>query len=698
VRDRDAMIEERGDRHRALGGRVTDVRPEGAPVDPAGPPAQPPNVLVILLDDVGFGASSAFGGPVSMPTADRLAGGGLRYSRFHTAVLGASTRAALLSGRSRHGADASPDTAVGLPEILRRNGYNTAQFGKCHEVPIRESGPTGPFDRWPTQSGFERFYGFIGGETSQYAPALIDGLTPIEAPNDPRYHLMPDLADKAIAYVRQQQSIAPDAPFFVYFAPGATHAPHHVPKEWIARYEGRFDAGWDVQREQTLARQRELGIVAADSELTARPEGLPAWDDVPDGRKPALARQMEVYAAFLEYADHHTGRLIDAIEELDVLEDTLVFYLLGDGGASAAGGVHGAYMLTAAANGGGDLETVEFWNEHLDDVGGPEAYNHYSSAWAHAMCTPDPLSEPATSPASPGDAPRTGAIVHWPGRLAASAAGEVREQWHHVVDLAPTVLDVAGIAAPGFVQGVGQESMHGASMAYSFDDASVELGRDQPPAPGAASRGDERALEHMKLDLAGCGSSSKGDRLRLYPGMTRLGEQVAINVRNRSFSVTAELAASDGRPIDGAIVVQGGRTGGWSFFAEDGRLGFHYNHCGLQRWTTLSDAAMGAGFHLVRVEFAYDGGGLGKGGDVTLFIDGKVVGTGRVEQTHTLYFSFDEGLDAGCDTGTPVYDGYKNRGGPLDGELEWAEVALGVDDHNHLVDPEEHLRAALRHQ
>lgn len=745
------------------------------------PPKSAPNVLIILLDDVGFGASSAFGGPVHMPTAERLADAGLKYSRFHTTALCSPTRAALLSGRNHHAVgmghitetatpspgyrSTRPNSAVPLPEILRQNGYNTAQFGKCHEVPVWETGPTGPFDHWPAFSGFERFYGFIGGETNQWTPALVDGVTAVEPSTADGYHLMPDLADKAIEYVRQQKSLTPDKPFFIYFAPGATHAPHHVPKDWIAKYRGAFDEGWDAHRDKTFARQIALGVIAPDSELTARPEGLPAWDDVPAERKPILAHQMEVYAAFLEYADFHTGRVIDALDEQGILDETLVYYIIGDNGASAEGGINGAYMLTTASNGGGELETVEFWNEHLDKVGGPEAYNHYSVAWAHAMCTPYQWTKQV---ASHYGGTRNGTIVHWPASI--EGAGEVRDQWHHVIDIAPTILDVASLAEPHTVNGVTQIPMHGVSMAYSFNaadaperhvtqyfelmgnrgiyhqgwtaqtkhrtpwdvvskapdfsadvwelyDTSVDwtqsndLSSSHPEKLAelqqlflieAARHNvfplDDRAAERMNPAIAGRPTLVTGTSLRLYPGMIRLGENVALNVKNRSYSVTAQVTVPADSSLDGAIVAQGGRTGGWSFFAEGGKLGYHYNYCGLLRSTVISDRAIGSGEHLVRVEFAYDGGGIGRGGNVTLFIDGEAAGSGRVEHTHPLYYSFDEGMDAGEDTGMPAYEGYREWGGKFSGTLEWAEVALGEDDHSHLIDPEEHLNAAMRHQ
>jgi arylsulfatase A-like enzyme len=371
------------------------------PIEPLRPPEGAPNVLVILLDDVGFGASSAFGGPCRMPTAERLAAGGLKFNRFHTTALCSPTRQALLTGRNHHSAGMGGITeiATGAPgyssvlpksmsplaQTLKLNGYATAQFGKCHEVPVWQASPVGPFDQWPTGGGgFEYFYGFVGGEANQWYPTLYEGTTPIEPKQTPEqgYHLVADMTDKAISWVSQQKALAPDRPFFVYFAPGATHAPHHVPKEWADKYQGQFDRGWDRLREGTFARQKALGVVPADCELTPRPSGIPAWDEMPEALKPVLRRQMEVYAGFLEYTDHHIGRLIDGLERLQVLGDTLVYYITGDNGASAEGTLNGAYNEMANFNGLAALETPEFLLARLDKLGGPESYNHYAVGWA----------------------------------------------------------------------------------------------------------------------------------------------------------------------------------------------------------------------------------------------------------------------------------------------------------------------------
>ena len=437
----------------------------------------------MLIDDCGFGAPSAFGGPCATPNAERLASGGLKFNRFHTTALCAPTRAALLTGRNHHtvgmgaitelatsapgNSSVRPDSTAPLAEVLQLNGYSTAQLGKCHEVPVWETSPMGPFRQWPTGSGFEYFYGFIGGETNQYYPAIYEGTTPLEPNKTPAegYHFTEDMTDKAIGWVRQQKALMPDKPFFMYYAPGATHAPHQVAPEWSAKYKGRFDAGWDVLREETFARQKELGVIPAEAELTARPDEIPSWDDMPDDLKPVLARQMEVYAGFLEHTDYHIGRLIDTLDSLEVLDDTLVYYIIGDNGASAEGTLNGTFNETLMLNGAAAFETAEAMAAHVDDFGTPVAYNHYAVGWSHAMNTPFQWTKQV---ASHWGGTRNGTIVHWPNGF--TAKGETRSQFAHVIDLAPTVLAAAGIPAPSFVKGIQQLPMHGSSMAYCFAD------------------------------------------------------------------------------------------------------------------------------------------------------------------------------------------------------------------------------------
>jgi arylsulfatase A-like enzyme len=437
-------------------------------IAPLRPPAGAPNVLIVLLDDVGFGSSSAFGGPVNMPTAERLAATGLKFNRFHTTALCSPTRQALLTGRNHHAVGMGgiteiatsapgynsirPNTAAPLAETLKLNGYSTAQFGKCHEVPVWETSPMGPFTAWPTGGGgFEYFYGFIGGEAHQYYPAIYEGTTPVEPNKTPEegYHFMVDMTDKAIKWVRQQKALMADKPFFVYFAPGAAHAPHHVPAEWADRYKGRFDAGWDKQREEIIERQKALGVIPQDAELTRRHAEIPAWDDMPEALLPVLRRQMEMFAGFLEHADNQVGRLIDALGDIDVLDNTLVYYIIGDNGASAEGTVNGTFNEMINFNGAAALETPEFLMEHLDELGGPTSYNHYAVGWAHAMNTPYQWTKQV---ASHWGGTRNGTIVHWPSGVQSS--NELRTQFHHVIDIAPTVLEAAGLPQPVSLNGI----------------------------------------------------------------------------------------------------------------------------------------------------------------------------------------------------------------------------------------------------
>jgi arylsulfatase A-like enzyme len=753
------------------------------PIEPLLPPAGAPNVLVVLLDDVGFGASSAFGGPCSTPTAERLAGAGLRFNRFHTTALCSPTRQALLTGRNHHSvgmgsitetatsapgnSSLRPNTKAPLPETLRLNGYSTAQFGKCHEVPAWQTSPMGPFDAWPTGGGgFETFYGFIGGEANQWAPALYSGTTPIEPPAaaEDGYHLTEDLVDHACAWVREQKALMPDKPFFVYLAPGAAHAPHHVAPEWIEKYRGKFDDGWDVQRERTFARQKELGVIPPEAELTARHDEILAWDDMPDDLKPVLAREMETYAGFLEHTDVQVGRLIDALEDLGVLDDTIVYYIIGDNGASAEGTINGAFNEMANFNGMAALETPEFMRAKMDDFGSPSSYNHYSVGWAWAMDTPYQWTKQV---ASHWGGTRNGTIVHWPSHIA--ERGGLRSQFAHVIDVAPTILEAAGLPEPTMVNGVLQSPMEGTSMVYAFDDAESperhdlqyfemfgnrgvyhrgwsavtkhrtpwvmtgaqpafdddvwelydgttdfsqarDLAADRPDVLAKLQRLwlieatkynvlplDDRTAERLVPELAGRPTLIRGDSQLFLPGMGRLSENSVVGIKNRSFSVTAQVdVAPNG--ADGVLITQGGRFGGWAVHATGGRLTFTYNVLGINQYDVVADAQVPAGKHQLRVEFAYDGGGLGKGGDVTLFHDGTPVGHGRVEATQAIIFSADETTDIGYESGTSVSSAYSPGTSRFTGRIDWVQLDVGKDDHDHFISPEERLRVAMARQ
>lgn len=446
-------------------------------------PDNAPNVVIVLIDDIGFGHASAFGGPIHMPTLEKLASRGLKYNRFHTTALCSPTRTALLTGRNHHINNAGaimelatafpgntgirPESVAPLAEILRLNGYSTAAFGKYHETPPWEASVSGAFDRWPTRSGFDKFYGFIGGETNQWAPAIYDGITRVEPPHDPNYHFTTDMTNQAIGWVQFQQSLTPDKPFYMYFATGATHAPHHVPKEWIAKYKGQFDQGWDKLREETLARQLEMGIVPAGTQLTARPEEIPSWDSRSADQKRLFARQMETFAGFAEQTDYEVGRLVQALEDMGDLDNTLFFYIVGDNGSSAEGGPDGSYNEILALN--GIVSDVSSQLSHLDDWGSPSTFPHFSIGWAHAGNAPFQWTKQV---ASHFGGTRNPMVIHWPARLP-NAHGEVRSQFHHVIDVAPTVLEAAGLPQPTIVDGTKQYPMDGVSMVYTFDDAAA---------------------------------------------------------------------------------------------------------------------------------------------------------------------------------------------------------------------------------
>ncbi len=455
------------------------------PIHPLRPPEGAPNVLIVLIDDMGFGATSTFGGPCEMPTLDRLAERGLIYNRFHTTALCSPTRQALLTGRNHHSAEMGsvgevatsmpgqtsvrPNSVATVAEMLRLNGYSTSAFGKMHQTPVWEVSVSGPFDRWPTGDGFEKFWGFVAGETNQWEPTLFEGTTPTEprATPDEGYHITEEQVDQGIAWVRAQQAMTPDKPFFMYMSYGATHAPHHAPKEWIEQYKGRFDRGWDRVREETLANQKAKGVVPEDTVLASKPEGVVEWDELSDDQRVVGARLMETYAGFASHTDHHTGRLIDALEDMGVLDDTIVLYIAGDNGASAEGGLDGTFNETKALN--GVPETVEEILPRLDEIGSPTSFNHYPVGWAHAMCAPYQWTKQV---ASHFGGTRNGMVVSWPNGIA--ARGEIRQQFHHVIDIVPTLLEAAGLPQPYMVNGIAQKPIEGVSMSYTFADPDAE--------------------------------------------------------------------------------------------------------------------------------------------------------------------------------------------------------------------------------
>ncbi len=756
------------------------------PIEQLRPPKGAPNVLIVLIDDAGFGSTSAFGGPCQTPSAEKLAAAGLKFNRFHTTALCSPTRQALLTGRNHHSCGMGgiteiatgapgycsvlPNTMSPLAKTLKLNGYNTAQFGKCHEVPVWETSPAGPFTAWPTGGGgFEYFYGFIGGEANQWYPTLYEGTTPVEPKKTPEegYHLVEDMTDKAINWIGQQKALAPDKPFFIYFAPGATHAPHHVPKAWADKYKGKFENGWDKLREETFARQKKMGVIPADAKLTPRHTEIPAWKDMPEEMKPVLRRQMEVYAGFMEFTDHHVGRLFETLQKLKIADNTLIYYIIGDNGASAEGTLNGAYNEMANFNGLAAMETPKFLMERIDKLGGPESYNHFAVGWAHAMNTPLQWTKQV---ASHFGGTRNGTIVSWPKGI--KAKGELRTQFSHVIDVAPTVLEAAGLPQPVSVDGIQQDPIEGTSMLYAFNDAKAadqhetqyfemfgnrgiyhkgwtavtkhrtpwilvgqktvpldddvwelydttkdwsqanDLSKKMPEKLHELQRLwlieatrykvlpiDDRVAEKLNPDIAGRPVLVKGTTQLLFSGMGRLSENCVLNLKNKSHSVTAEIVVPE-KGAEGVIIAQGANIGGWSLYAKGGKLKYCYNVAGVQHFFVEGKAAIPAGQHQVRMEFAYDGGGLGKGGTVTLYTDGKKVGEGKIPLTQAMIFSADDGLDVGEDTGAPVSPDYSSAGNRFNGQVKGVQLAIAKDAESvdHLVKAEDAIRLAMARQ
>jgi arylsulfatase A-like enzyme len=723
-----------------------------------------PNVVFILMDNFGFGDPGPFGGPVNMPTLERLARGGLRYNNFHTAPVCSPTRVAMLTGRNSHSANMGgvaemgtgfpgmtgvrPNDITPLAEILRLNGYGTAMFGKCHELPPWELSVSGPLDRWPAHSGFDKFYGFLQGESDLYAPALYDGVTRIPTPRKADYHVSTDITDQAIVWVRSQQSLTPDKPFFLYYAAAGTHDPHHVPKAWIDKYRGKFDQGWETLREETLARQIALGAVPPNTKLAPMPEVVPAWASFKPEEQRVLARQMEVYAGMAEHTDHEIGRVIQAIDDLGELDNTLIVYVAGDNGGSPFGGPIGSFNQLASFN--GLPETMENLLRRIDDLGGPKASGHYAMGWGEASCTPMIGGQGQAT----FSATRNATVIHWPKGI--TAKGEVRSQFQHVIDLAPTVLEAAGLPEPKIVNGITQRPFEGASLLHTFNDAKAKSRHTTQYFEYGGNRGvyhdgwyatalhkafweaaprasfdndtwelydtendfsltndlaaaqpekvealkalfmteavkysvlplDDRVLERFNADIAGRPDLMGGrTSLTLYQGMIGLSENAFINMKNRSYTITAELEIPAGG-AEGVVIAHGGHNGGWSLYLKDGRPKFTYNWFGRETYEVVAPAPLAAGSTTLRWEFIYDGGEApGAGGRGDLFVNGDPVATGRIERT-IPFFIGTEPADVGMDDLTPVtndYPAYDNR---FTGSIR--KIVIGVAPVGKAFDP-----------
>jgi arylsulfatase len=696
-------------------------------------PKGAPNVLLILTDDVGFGASSTFGGPIQTPNFQRVADVGLHYNMFHTTALCSPTRAALITGRNHHSVASGvitematgypgynslvPKSAGSVGEVLRENGYNTSWFGKAHNVPDWMSSQAGPFDLWPSGLGFEYFYGFLGGDSDQWHPALYENTRPIEPyVGNPNYILDHDLADKAIAWMQMQHALAPNKPWFLYYATGTAHAPHHAPKEWIAKYKGQFDQGWDKVREETLARQIKLGIVPPNTQLTKRPEQIPAGDSLSADQKRLYAHMMEVYAGALSHADNQIGRLLDAIQDSGQLDNTLVIFIMGDNGASAEGTLQGTTNEVAtAAN--GVKESLPYLLSMIDQLGGPMTYNHYPVGWAHAMDAPMQWTKQI---ASHFGGTRNGMVISWPARI--KDKGGIRSQFCHVIDIVPTIYEAVGITPPTVMDGVLQKPLDGVSLVYTFDDAKVPtrhptqyfemlgnraiykdgwMASTTPLRLPWVTSGYEPNPDDFKWELYNIDKDFSQannlvdqypDKLRelqdafdaeakrynvypldssfasradpairpsltrgrteftYYPGMIRIPEGSAPDFKNKSWTIAAEVVIPD-NGASGVLATIGGRFGGWGLLMQDSKPLFAYalSNQPQHKFRIGSDQAIPAGNHVVRFNFKYDGGGIGKGATGTLFVDGQQVAQGPIPQTVMVRFSLDETFDVGED-------------------------------------------------
>jgi len=703
-------------------------------------PKGAPNVVIVLIDDIGFGHSSAFGGPINMPTLDRLANNGLRYNRFHTTALCSPTRTALLTGYNHHSNNAGaimevgtafpgntgirPQSITTVAEVLRLNGFSTAAFGKYHETPPWEGSVSGPYDRWPTGSGFDKFYGFIGGETNQWHPMVYDGTTRVY-PNveDPNYHFTTDMTNQAIAWMNTQQSLTPEKPFYMYFATGATHAPHHAPKEFIDKYKGKFSQGWDKLREETLARQKKLGIVPENTVLAPKPEAIKDWDKLTVDEKRLFERQMEVFAGFAEHTDYEVGRLIAALEERGELDNTLIFYIVGDNGSSAEGGMIGMYNENTYFN--AVQETLEMQLNRIDELGTEKTYNHFAAGWAIAGNTPFTWSKQV---ASNFGGTRNGMVVHWPSGI--KSKNEIRSQFHHVIDIAPTIYEAVNVPAPKMVNGIEQRPIEGVSMNYSFDNASAKdkrttqyfemignraiyhdgwfagtihkapwesaprhpltedvwelynVNEDFSQANNLADKNpekleelkkmfmdeavkynvlpiDDRSIERFDPVIAG--------RPDLMNGRTTLtlyegakGIPENAFINVKNTSLTITAEVDVKANASGVLLCQGGDFGGWSFYMLDGKPAYTYNWVGLEIYTITSDQKVTPGKHTIKFDFAYEGG-RGAGGLGTIYLDGNKIASGKIEKTNSNTFGIDESADVGTDENTPVFLGYHGK-------------------------------------
>jgi arylsulfatase len=734
------------------GSTLVDAPPPHWP-EPIRAPAGAPNVIVIMTDDVGFGSSSTFGGPVPTPTFEALAREGLRYNRFHTTAICSPTRASLLTGRNPQAVGIGyvtnwssgfdgynsmiPKSAGTLPQVLRHAGYSTAMFGKGHITPEWELGPAGPYDRWPTGLGFDYFYGFLGADTSQFEPALVENTRPVPAAHDPSYHLDHDLADHAIAWIDEHRATAPDRPFFIYFAPGTAHAPNHAPADWLARFRGKFDGGWDALRAQIVARQKALGVIPKDTVDAPRPANLPHWESLPPDTRKLYARYMEAYAASLAFCDDQIGRVIAELKRTGALDNTLIIYIQGDNGASAEGSFNGKLFEQSALS--GVTEDLSYATAHIDDIGTKRAYNLNVGGWAWAMNAPFQWDKRY---ASHFGGTRNGMVIAWNGHI--PDPGGLRSQFLHVSDIMPTVLEIAGITAPEQLDGVVQQPITGISAAYTLTQKSAPSHRTSqvfamaenlaiyhdgwiaatvpkltpwepvPPKPVAladrrwqlfdvdhdfseaqdlAARYPERlaslvgefwkeAAADQIFPIHTSEGQQRGrpdpnrDRTEFtyYAPAAQIAESAAPDTVGHSFTIDADIMTN--ASAAGVIVAQGGRFGGYSFYFDGGRPAFTFNLTPAHVTRVVASEKLTPGPHRLGVTFALDREAAGSGATITLTVDGKPVASGHVQRTFARIVSHSEGFDVGQDLVSPVDESYETAASAFNGRINRLDITL----------------------
>jgi arylsulfatase len=700
-----------------------------------------PNVLYIVLDDVGYGQISSFGGLCETPNLDMLAANGLRYANFHTTALCSPTRTCLLTGRNHHtNAMASiVENASGFPgyngeipfengflsEMLTPHGYAAYAVGKWHLTPHFEMNMAARKDRWPLGRGFERYYGFMGGDTNQWHPDLVYDNHPIEQPRtyEEGYHLTEDLADRAIEFLTDLKNVAQEKPFFLYFCTGAAHAPHHAPKEWIEKYRGKFDMGWDKAREAVFERQKQMGIVPPETQCTERPHWIPEWETLSDDEKRLYARMMEVFAGFVSHTDHHIGRVIDFLEEIGELDNTIIV-AISDNGASAEGGQHGS--LNEANFFNRVPETVEENLAKIDELGGEHTFNHYPFGWTWAGNTPFQRWKREVHEGGVADP----CIVHWPAGI--KDRGAVRRQYVHAVDVSPTVLDLLGIEPPQAIKGVTQSPIQGTSFAHTLNEADAASKHETQYYEMLGNRAiyhrgwkavtyhgtegmiydgvtdaskpfdqDVWELYHVEEDFSesrdlageypeklrelqdiwwieaaknnvlpmdarsigrGLGrprlTTSRGKRFIYYPNGAAIEAAAAVNTKNRSHTITAEVDIPTSG-AEGAIVADGGRFGGYSLYVRNKRLCYSYNFLGKAVWTFTSTIEVPAGKGTLGCGFEKTGAQpFGPGGVLRLYINGQECGEGQIPRTVPFMFGLGVGFQIGRDEGNPVTNDY----------------------------------------